>query len=328
MKKTFTTSIIIAIALLLFSTSCDKFLKIVTVKTLDISNLTATTVTLRGQIASDGGGTVTERGFFYSTSKTMKNPVEVACGPGGEGDFEYELSGLQPNTTYYYKAFANSSNDMDAGEVVSFTTYELQITVATQDAEVVSPENVVLKGSYVDNDRLDITKAGFEYSKHGDFSNANTIYAANTETNFTASVALDANSTYYYRAFVETTDSTITVYGESKTIVTTSIAAPELTTLDADPITATNATLHASINADFSGNITSKGFYYSTDASFASKETVWAGAGLGSGNFAYQLTNLTAETTYYFKPFVTYQNGDEQPEVVGEAKSFTTIAAE
>ncbi len=327
MKKVKSLSVIIALMLMITSVSCDDFLKIVTVKTLNVSDLTSTSTVLNGQVTSDGGGIVTERGFFYSTSKSMKNAVEVACGAGGEGNFEATISGLQPNTKYYFQAFASSADDMDVGETIEFTTYELGLTVTTLEPEIISSDNIILKGHYENKDALQVTKLGFEYSKNGDFSNSTVEYVSNISADFSLTVSsLEANSNYYYRAFAETNDTAIIVYGESVIITTSPQEAPALQTLNAEQITATSANLNASIPTDYSGDINSKGFYWSTNQDFSNPSVEWVGAGLGTGSFSKLLENLSPSTTYYFRAFVTYANGDESPEVLGEIKSFTTLS--
>ncbi len=314
----------VALASIVLLSGCDKFLKIVSVRTLDFSNVTATTAVLKGQVVSDGGGAITERGFFYSTSKSLRDAQEVACGAGGKGDFECTIKNLQPNTTYYYQAYAKGDNDLDVGDVLEFTTYELNLTVETLQPEIFSADSIILKGKFVNREDLQIVRVGFEYSKNGDYSGS-TVVCADIADEFSAVVCLLPNTNYYYRAFVDTEDATIVVVGESVVFSTGEETAPEVTTLEADQITATSAHMNASISTSFTGDINSKGFYWSTSADFVSKETLWSGAGMGNGSFTGYLENLNPATTYYYKAFVTYQSTDSQVEVLGEVKSFTTL---
>ena len=93
-----------------------------TVTTSAITQITETTAVAGGNVTSDGGATVTERGVVYSTSQ---NPTtansKVQCG-SGTGAFSCNLSNLQENTTYYVRAYAINKNGTSYGEQNSFTT--------------------------------------------------------------------------------------------------------------------------------------------------------------------------------------------------------------
>lgn len=331
MKKVCSLCIVIALLSMIALSGCDKFLKIVTVKTLPATDMTSVSVTMNGQVVSDGGGAISERGFFYSTSKSLKNPVEVPCGAGGEGNFDAKITGLQPNTTYYFQAYAKSADDMDVGDILEFTTFELGLTVETLQPEVVSAENVILKGKFDNKDILTVTRLGFEYDKHGDYSRSTKVYVEGINADFSASVSLDANTSYYCRAFAETSDSTIVVYGEDVVFSTRNENdVPVVTTgtyqLDVDyDITK----VRVSGTVSYSGDINSKGFYYSKNADMSEPMEKWAGAGIGDGNFTAILEGLDEGTTYYYKAVVKYQRVDQQVEACGDVKSFrTNVAAE
>ena len=93
-----------------------------TVTTSAITQITETTAVAGGNVTSDGGATVTERGVVYSTSQ---NPTtansKVQCG-SGTGAFSCNLSNLQENTTYYVRAYAINKNGTSYGEQNSFRT--------------------------------------------------------------------------------------------------------------------------------------------------------------------------------------------------------------
>lgn len=83
-----------------------------TVTTSAATSVTAITAVLNGN-AVDGGqwyvsgsysaGTVSQRGFYWGTSPTaLTNTIVVA---GTTGTYSATLTGLQPNTTYYFQAF-------------------------------------------------------------------------------------------------------------------------------------------------------------------------------------------------------------------------------
>ncbi len=73
-----------------------------------VSDVTATAFRSGGIVSSDGGNTVTARGVCYNTAG---NPtVKDTCTDegGGGGSFISDVSGLQPGTKYYVRAYATT----------------------------------------------------------------------------------------------------------------------------------------------------------------------------------------------------------------------------
>ena len=91
-----------------------------TVQTDAATGITTTGVTLNGNVTSDGGATVTARGFLYGTNSS--DLTQTIQSGSGTGSFTADLTGLTSSTTYYYKAYATNSGGTAYGEVLSFTT--------------------------------------------------------------------------------------------------------------------------------------------------------------------------------------------------------------
>lgn len=89
--------------------------------TVAVNNAAQTTATLRGQVTSNGGGTVTATGFRYSTNANLSGATNVA-GSALSGAFTAALSGLVRNTTYYYTAYATNQAGTTTGDTLSFST--------------------------------------------------------------------------------------------------------------------------------------------------------------------------------------------------------------
>ena len=72
------------------------------------NNILYTTATLHARVSSDGNSPITQRGFYYATSPIpLSNQIFV---PGTTGFYAANLTGLTPNTLYYYRAFASNAN--------------------------------------------------------------------------------------------------------------------------------------------------------------------------------------------------------------------------
>lgn len=93
-----------------------------TVTTAEVTDFTYNTATVVGEVINDGGATVTESGFCWSTSQnpTMEDS-HIEAGQG-LGVFSAQLPNLHSNTRYYVKAYAVNDNGIAYGNQVDFTT--------------------------------------------------------------------------------------------------------------------------------------------------------------------------------------------------------------
>lgn len=94
------------------------------VKTNSAGSITATGATCGGNVTSDGGSSIIRRGVCWSTSS---NPVEntgqtAYHNNNTTGAFTCDITGLSPNTTYHFRAFAVNEKGIGYGEDKTFTT--------------------------------------------------------------------------------------------------------------------------------------------------------------------------------------------------------------
>jgi plastocyanin len=92
------------------------------VTTTDVTLITSSTAVSGGDVTSDGGEAVTERGVCWSTAQNPTTADSKTSDGSGTGIFISNLADLTSNTTYYLRAYATNSAGTVYGNEVSFTT--------------------------------------------------------------------------------------------------------------------------------------------------------------------------------------------------------------
>jgi hypothetical protein len=106
------------------------------VTTVGVTDLAATTATASGNVVTDNGYTIQERGFVYSSVQAVpvlgeKDVLKAPASGNGLGAYTVALADLTPETRYYLRAFVRTTQTTSYGETREFTTPrdELIITV-------------------------------------------------------------------------------------------------------------------------------------------------------------------------------------------------------
>ena len=121
-----------------------------TVATRAVENITATTADLGGNVTSDGGAAVTERGIVWNTTSPPEVGGTVVSMGSGTGPFINTVSGLPTGTQVYFKAYAvNSEGTAYSGEQ-SFTPAGPPVVTATPATGITL--NSATMGGEVTND--------------------------------------------------------------------------------------------------------------------------------------------------------------------------------
>lgn len=94
------------------------------VTTLPMTGITETSAEAGGEVVSDGGSAVTERGICWSTSPEPTLTDNHTENGAGSGSFTGQLTGLECSTTYYVRAYATNSAGTAYGDEETFTAAE------------------------------------------------------------------------------------------------------------------------------------------------------------------------------------------------------------
>ena len=100
-----------------------------TVNINTITNISATSSTINSIITSNGNSTITESGVCYATTVspdiTKSKVVKTVSG----GKFSCLLTGLNPETTYYVRAYASNNTGIAYGNELSFLTSSVKFWI-------------------------------------------------------------------------------------------------------------------------------------------------------------------------------------------------------
>ncbi len=141
-----------------------------TVTTTEARAISTNSATIGGDVTSDGGASVLERGIVYSTTDATPTIAEGATKDSNgfnTGSFSEIIRSFSANTTYYYNAYAINSQGTAYGTPGSFTTAQTLIQVV--DFETDGDGYTVTTGLTVDLDgdywtRTDGTSNGVSFT--------------------------------------------------------------------------------------------------------------------------------------------------------------------
>lgn len=91
------------------------------VSTSSATSVTYNSMRANGNVSSDGGATITSRGFYFGTSSNYASNTKYTVS-GTTGSFNRTFSSISSSTTYYITAFAINSAGESRGSTVSQAT--------------------------------------------------------------------------------------------------------------------------------------------------------------------------------------------------------------
>ena len=194
-----------------------------TVTTMEVTDITATTVSCGGNVVDDGGFAVTARGVCYSTSPNPTIDNSHTNDGTGLGSFTSELTGLEVNTSYYVRAYATNSNGTSYGTHKVFATLDGLPIIMTNDVINVTNNSAICGGIITSDGGLPILERGVCWStnQYPTVNDSHTMDGDGIGSFMSMITGLTVNTTYYVRAYV--INSYGSEYGEQKIFFTTNI---------------------------------------------------------------------------------------------------------
>ncbi|MEA1886066.1 MAG: fibronectin type III domain-containing protein [Bacteroidota bacterium] len=301
------------------------------VETHPPKSLTVYSVIINGEIISDGGSPITNKGICWSTGTTPTIDGDHSDEGSGTEPFSTRITALSPSTTYYVRAYVTNAFDTYYGNQISFTvpdpsTFVYSIVGAAYPGgnwETDYDFTYLANSNYVysyEIPSLELLQGGhFKIRKDHDWE---IQYGANNLTipcnsfttriyDFEAEISVEKGTTFRIQLDIDWVSDIKTLHFER--------LSPEVYTGIAYSITNESAKCEGEVSDHGASPVIERGICYSTDElPTVDDNKVTEGSGLGL--FIVVLDNLVPNTTYYYRAFAINDEGISY----GEELSFTT----
>ena len=190
------------------------------VTTMAVSNIMDVSATSGGEVTI-GSSWVTSRGVCWSSNPNPTIADSHTTNGNGYGSFTSNMTGLTPSTTYYVRAYANSTSGTIYGNEVSFTTNTSVIpTVTTSVATNITDISATCGGEVIADGGAAVTARGvcWSHTQNPTIEDSHTTNGSGLGS-FTSDIQwLMPSTRYYMRAYA--TNNAGTSYGEEVSIFT------------------------------------------------------------------------------------------------------------
>ena len=302
------------------------------------TNVTVSSATLGGNVTSDGGLAILQRGVVFSLTSASNNPF--IGGPGvrafvastnGTGVFTVNVTGLEPGRSYSFKAYAINGAGTFYSTVSTFITSGVAPTLTGAAISNITATTATIGSTLTSEGSSAVIEMGFVYSPSSVNGNPLVggtgvvkVTTANTTGVFTSNIAgLVANTAYTFKAFA--TNAIGTAYSAPYAFFTT-LPPLTVTTPTVSDITSTTANLGGTVVSDSGTTALGRGVVYSLSPGpvLSGPGVITVPASGTMGPFTVNVSGLTGDTEYFFRAYAFNSSGPSYSDEL----SFRTLAAQ
>ncbi len=318
----------------------------VSATTQTATNISQTDATLNGAFSTNQSQATAW--FDWGTTQSLGNHTNTQTQYNQSGNFSAQIYGLSQNTTYYFRACADTNaTSQNCGNILSFATVYVPQnnapTAITNFGSCNATQNAFnMSGSFTTNNSNNYlnTSTWFQYGTNYPYTtqvgNQNQ-YGTSGNFNYTLT-GLYPNTTYYFQAVAQ--NSAGTNFGTTYSCTTLPVQIitqnnpPSVSTVPASSVSQTTARLNGYLNSTGNyvcsvwPNCPPNVYLPNTDMWFEWGTTQNFGFTTAKQNntvvttYSNYLPNLSPNTTYYFRAIVQNNFGT----ATGTTLSFTTAS--
>lgn len=282
-----------------------------------VGSITNRLMPVSGQVDSNGGLPILERGFYYSRSNSSPNSSDSKVsetGNFGQGGFSNSISNLVfGNIKYFVRSYARNALGTTVGPVTDFRTPAIVVpTVRNANVTGIGSRFATLNG-VVDSDGYGTISATRFFLADNASMSGYTEYLgtgySGTNSTFSRNLDLMPNKTYYFQAFATNQ------VGNSNLPSPSSFSTPcEAAKVNYVSFRRNQVLLSVDYNiSDYGGaSSVTMGICLSRSTLNSNPKingsnvtTLQSTSTVGGGRFTFDFTGLTRNTTYSVQAFVT-----------------------
>jgi hypothetical protein len=280
-----------------------------------VGTITNRLLPISGQVDSDGGLPILERGFYYSRSNSSPGSSDIKVfetGSFAQGGFSNSIPNLVfGNVTYYVRTYARNAFGTTLGPVTTFRTPAIVApTVRNSNVTLLGSRSATVNG-VIDSDGYGtISSTGFLWATNSSMSGASSI-GGSGNPNFLASITgLMPNTTYWYQSFAKSENNTLTSTLPSPSSFITP-CEPGVVSYSSSSRTISSLSIAYNLTDLGGASTVSRGICVSRSAANSDPRiggsgvtTLAASDASGTGVFSITFTGLTRGTTYSVQSYV------------------------
>src|SRR4030042_1907319 len=157
-RKVFHTGFYISgviILLIFFTDACEKLeiKRITKVQTGSVSDITASSAIVQGNVVEQGEGGVKKHGHCWSLTQnpTINNDKTELGAVSTSGTYSSQLAVLSPGVQYYVRAYATDKEGASYGNEISFVTLNIPVPAAPTNLAADAESSSKITISWTDN---------------------------------------------------------------------------------------------------------------------------------------------------------------------------------